>query len=78
VLQCTYWGDDAGREFEILVEGQKVAVQKLNREKPGEFFEANYAIASSLTQGRDHVTVRFQALPGSTAGGVFGLRMLKP
>jgi DUF1680 family protein len=78
VLQCTYWGDDAGREFEILVEGQKVAVQKLNREKPGEFFEANYAIASSLTQGRDHVTVRFQALPGSTAGGIFGLRMLKP
>jgi hypothetical protein len=78
VLQCTYWGDDSGaREFDILVDGQKVATQKLNREKPGEFCDFDYKIPTAFTQGKDWVTVKFQSHPGNIAGGLFGLRMLR-
>ncbi|OHB70040.1 MAG: hypothetical protein A2V70_16950 [Planctomycetes bacterium RBG_13_63_9] len=77
-LACTYWGDDAGqRTFDVLVEGQKIATQTLNRDKPGEFFEVEYRIPEELTRGKEKVTVRFQAHPDNTAGGVFGCAMLK-
>ena len=78
-LVCTYWGDDAGaREFDILVDGEKAASQKLNHNRPGEFFEATYPVPEKFTHGKDRVTVRFQAQPGRFAGGLFGLRVLKP
>jgi hypothetical protein len=78
-LCCTYWGDDVGsRTFDILVEEQKIATQKLNRNRPGEFFEQEYGIPPDLTRAKEKVTVKFQAHPGNTAGGVFGCAILKP
>jgi hypothetical protein len=78
-LLVTYWGSDAGnRSFDVLVNGEIVATQKLERNHPEEFFDETYAVPASLTQGKDRMTVRFQAKPGRTAGGVFGLRILKP
>ncbi|MBM3888289.1 MAG: hypothetical protein FJ388_04090 [Verrucomicrobia bacterium] len=78
VLLCTYWGSDTGkREFDILVDGQKIATQKLERNKPGEFFDVEYPIPAQLTAGKQRVTVKFQARPDATAGGVFGCKMLR-
>jgi len=78
VLCCTYWGSDVPpRTFDILVAGEKVATQKLNQDKPGQFFEVEYALPEALTRGKERVTVRFQALPGNTAGGVFGCSVLR-
>lgn len=75
---CTYWGSDAGnREFDILVDGEKVATQKLNKNKLYEFFDMEYPIPARLTAGKQRVTVKFQARPGAIAGGVFGLRTIK-
>jgi len=54
-----------------------VATQKLNQDKPGQFFEVEYALPEALTRGKERVTVRFQALPGNTAGGVFGCSVLR-
>jgi DUF1680 family protein len=77
-LMCEYWGSDAGgREFDILVDGQKIATQTLNNNHPGEFFDQTYPIPAELIAGKGHVTIRFQAHPGMMAGGVFDLRMLK-
>ncbi len=77
-LLVTYWGSDTGnRNFDILVNGQKIATQTLNNNKPNEFFDATYPIPAELTQGKSKVTVRFQAQPGAMAGGVFGVRLLK-
>ena len=77
-LHCTYWGSDGGRVFDILVDGTKIATQKLAQNKPGEFFVVEYAIGASLTEGKESVVVRFAAHPGSTAGGLFGCATLKP
>ncbi len=77
-LSCTYWGSDSGaRTFDVLVDGEKVATQKLDRDKPDEFFEVEYPIRPELTRGKKQVTVKFQAHPGNMAGGVFGCEMLK-
>jgi hypothetical protein len=78
ILRVTYWGSDTGsREFEILVAGEKIADQKLDNNKPDSFFDADYAIPEDLTKGKQSVEVKFQGKPGNTAGGVFGLRILK-
>ncbi|MEA3367757.1 MAG: DUF6805 domain-containing protein, partial [Planctomycetota bacterium] len=77
-LLCTWWGGDAGgRAFDILVDGQKIATQKLQRNKPGKFFGVAYPIPEELTRGKKQVTVKLQAHPGKTAGGLFGARTLR-
>ena len=63
---------------DILVDGQKVGNQVLLRNEPGKFFDVEYPIPEDLTRGKTKVTVRFQAEPRATAGGIFGLRILKP
>lgn len=78
ILLCTYWGSDGGnRVFDILVDGEKIALQKLERNKPNEFFDVEYPVPANLIAGKQRVTVKFQAHPRAFAGGVFGLRMLK-
>lgn len=78
-LLCEYWGSDIPpRTFDILVNGTRIASQSLDRNKPNDFFEVEYPIPRELTQGLERVTVRFQAHPGNTAGGVFGCAILKP
>jgi DUF1680 family protein len=77
-LLVTYWGSDAGnRVFDILVDGQKLATQRLQNNRPGQFYDEVYPIPSHLTEGKQTVTVRFQAHPGAWAGGVFGVRIVK-
>ena len=76
-LICTYWGDDAGRrQFNVLVDDTPIATEKLSKSHPGEFFDATYSIPTELTRGKTKTVVRFQAAPGNTAGGVFGIRMV--
>jgi len=77
-LVCTYWGSDAGnRVFDILVDGEKIATQRLENNKPNQFFDVVYPIPEKLTKGKEKVNIRFQAHPGAWAGGVFGVRILK-
>ena len=77
-LVCTYWGSDAGgREFEVLVDGKRIATQLLNGSKPNEFFDAVYDIPAELLRYKTKVTVTFQAHKGNTAGGLFGCRIVK-
>ena len=77
-LRCTYWGNDSGhRSFDILVDGQKIAEQKLDKTKLGQFFDVDYAIPTALIQGKQRVSVKFQAHSDAIAGGLFGLLVLK-
>ena len=78
-LLVAYWGGDTGaREFDILVDGTKLATQKLDRNKPDEFYDQTYPLPQELAKGKEKVTVKFQALPGKWAGGVFDLRIVAP
>jgi DUF1680 family protein len=76
-LVFTYWGSDRyRREFEILVNGTKVATQRLETNARDRFFDVTYPVPEALTKGLDKVTVRVQALPGMMAGGVYGIRVM--
>ena len=76
-LVCTWWGDESGaRNFDILVDGSKIASQKLLHNRPGEFWDATYAIPTELTRGKEKIVVKFQAQPGNFAGGLFDLHLL--
>ena len=76
-LVCTYWGSDRRRTFDILVDGQKIATETVNRNQSGSFYDVAYKIPPELTRTKQKVTVKFQAQPGGVAGGVYGCVMKK-
>jgi DUF1680 family protein len=77
-VYCIYWGSDKGnRVFDILVDGQRIATQKLEATKPNEFFAVEYPIPGNLTAGKQKVTAGFQGQPRATAGGIFDCRILR-
>lgn len=77
-LVLTYWGGDGGnREFDILVDGNVIATQKLEQPAPGKFVDVDYPMPRSLTDGKVQCLVRIQARKRTTAGGVFGARVVR-
>lgn len=77
-LRCTYWGSDGGnRKFKILADDRTLATVSLEQNRPGEFFDATYPIPTETSAGKKKISVRFQAEPGSRAGGVFDVRIVK-
>jgi hypothetical protein len=79
-LAVTYSGWDRDRNFDVFADDTLLATERLNGEKPGEFFERRYplpaVVISATASGR--VTIRFSAHPGSLAGGVFDVRLMRP
>ncbi|HZY79780.1 MAG TPA: glycoside hydrolase family 127 protein [Cyclobacteriaceae bacterium] len=77
-LIATYWGmDNRGRQFDVLIDGEKIASEDLNKYKESRFYDINYRIPTSLTNGKTKVTVRFQPKAKNSAGPVYGVRMVK-
>ena len=77
-LVCTYWGSDAGnRVFDVVVDGVKIATQKLDHNRPGEFYDEIYPLPADVTRGKERVTVEFRAQPDNLAGGLYDLRTLR-
>lgn len=79
-LRVTYFGSDGGpgRAFDILVDGTRVASVQLVADRPNQHYEVAYPIPPELTRGKARVDVRFaSAGAGKTAGGVFGVRVVR-
>jgi DUF1680 family protein len=77
-LVATYYADEwRKRTFEILVDGQRVGEQVIEQRGAPRFFDVQYAIPAKLVEGKQKVTVRFQASQGNEIGAVFGLRMIR-
>jgi hypothetical protein len=69
--------DNRYRNFDILVDGTKIASEDLNKYKDSKFYDIVYAVPPALTKGKKTVTVTFQAKPQQQAGPVYGVRMVK-
>ncbi|BCM91042.1 non-reducing end beta-L-arabinofuranosidase [Abditibacteriota bacterium] len=76
-LVLSYWGDDDGRNFDVLVDGQVVGTEALHRESPGKAVNRTYQLPMDLTRGKTKLTLRLQPKDGSTAGGLFGVKLMK-
>jgi DUF1680 family protein len=76
ILQATYWGEDANRGFDILVDDVKVASELLAGAAPGRFVDIDYPLPQALTRGKASLRVRVVPHEGQTAGPMFGARLL--
>jgi len=78
-LAVTYWGGDRGRSFTILADDTQIADVSLTGDKPGSFETINYPIPANLIAHAPNgmLTIKFLAQPGSIAGGVFDVRLIK-
>lgn len=78
-LLCTYWGmDNRYRKFDILIDGEKMTTEDLNKYKASRFYEIVYTIPAALTKGKQQVTVTMKAGQHNSAGPVYGtIRMMR-
>jgi hypothetical protein len=77
-LVVSYYSDEwRKRTFNILVEGQKVGEQSIEKGGPVRFFDVQYAVPAALVQGKQKVTVRFEATNTNEIAAVFGIRMIR-
>ncbi len=77
-LVCTFWGSDSGaRTFDILVDGTLLRTQRLNNNRPNEFYDETIPLPADLTKGKDKIRIKFQAHPQNMAGGLFGCRTIR-
>ncbi|HSE32939.1 MAG TPA: beta-L-arabinofuranosidase domain-containing protein [Pyrinomonadaceae bacterium] len=81
-LLITYFTVERGtRTFDVLVNGQHVGQQRIERSVPGSaaghFFDVEYRIPSELLKDKKQITVRFQATGGNEIAGVYGIRVIK-
>ncbi len=77
-LRCVYWGGDAGRAFDILVDGTRLATETLTGARPGEYLPVTHPLPDALTRGKTRITVRFEPRNAAPAGGLFDLRVVRP
>jgi hypothetical protein len=78
-LAVTYWGGDSGRNFTILANDTKIADVNLHGEKSDGFETINYSLPATLAAQASGgiLTIKFVAQPGSVAGGVYDVRLIK-
>jgi DUF1680 family protein len=77
-LIVSYWSDEwRKRTFEILVDGERLAEQVIEKGGEPRFFDVRYPLPAGLVSGKAKVTVRFQATQGNEIAAVFGLRTVR-
>ena len=77
-IVVTYYHDEwRKRTFDILVDGEKVGAQVIERGGVPHFFDVEYAVPAALVTGKKVVTVRLQATGGNEIAGVYGVRVIR-
>jgi hypothetical protein len=78
-LMVRYWGAEwGGRKFDISIDDQKLLTEdNTNKWNQSMFKDVVYPIPDSMVKGKTHVRVKFQATPGSTAGAVYHVRLVR-
>ena len=82
ILIVTYSNDTGGRKasFDVLADGTKVGEQRMDRRTPEQdirFFDVKYPLPLAIVEGKQKVTVRFEAKKGAAISGVFGIRTVR-
>ena len=81
-LVVTYFDEERGkRTFEILVDGQRIGEQSLERRPngsaAGHFFDVEYKVPVELLKDKKKLTVRFQATGGNEIAAIYGIRLIR-
>ena len=78
-LFVRYWGAEWGsRKFNIYLDDEKlVSEDNTGRWNLSAFKDIVYEIPDSMIKGKSNVRIKFEALPGNTAGAVYEVRLLR-
>jgi hypothetical protein len=78
-LFVRYWGAEWGnRKFDIFIDDEKLVTEdNTGRWNQSLFKDIVYAIPDSLIKGKSHVRVKFQSFPGTVAGAVYMVRIIR-
>lgn len=77
-LVVTYWGNDRLKpDFDLLVNGQKIASETLEGRPANEFYDVVYDLPKDVTKGQSSLTIKVQAHEGKAAGSICGLRVVR-
>jgi hypothetical protein len=60
LLSALYWGEEVNKNFDISVEGTRIANERRATPPVKRFVGVDYPIPEALTRGKDKVTVRFE------------------
>jgi len=78
LLRLTFARADAGKRFAIVVNGQQVADVALTGDEAADFYTQDVALPPALVASAGgKLDVKFVAKEGSTAGRLFGLRLMR-
>lgn len=78
-LLVRYWGAEwGGRKFDIYIDDEKlVSEDNTGKWNQSAFKDIKYNIPDSMIKGKEKLRIKFQALPGNTAGAVYYIRLIK-
>jgi DUF1680 family protein len=78
-LLVRYWGAErGGRKFDISIDDEKLMTEDNTRKwNQNKFQDVEYAIPDQMIKGKDHIRLKFKALPGNVAGGVYYIRLVR-
>jgi len=78
-LQVKYWGAEWGnRKFDIYLDDEKLITEdNTGKWNQSAFHTIEYKIPDAMIKGKDKVRIKFQALPGATAGAVYYIRLTR-
>lgn len=78
-LMVRYWGAEwGGRKFDIFIDNEKLVTDdNTGRWNQSQFQEVKYEIPDSMVKDKKQIRVKFQALPGNTAGAVYYIRLVR-
>lgn len=78
-LMVRYWGAEWGnRKFDIFIDDEKLITEdNTGRWNQSRFQEVKYDIPDTMVKEKTHIKLKFQALPGNSAGAVYYVRLVK-
>ncbi len=78
ILRVTTYAADRGKHFEVQINGRKIATLDLNGGDPDKFIDREFELPADIADAGEEgpLTVRFVAHENSSAGPIYGLRLL--
>jgi len=71
-------GETGGRQFDILINGEKFVTENLaGKGNKSGFINIEYPLPDSIIKGNDSLEIKFQSTTGNSAGGIFNARILR-
>jgi DUF1680 family protein len=77
-LRLEYFGLDGGRQFEVWLDNNKLIDVELKGDQGPVWYSVDYPVPNALVpKNASYFRVKFVAKPGSIAGGLYQVRLLK-